>query len=162
MSHKKKKAPARLTITDYQQLAARCLALLDELAAIISELSETRHTRTGTKPANLNIPLVFLGSAVDAVEHVPQLQMVQHLDVDRGRATLQLMEAFRPVRDKLAAFDRDLVNLLNSRRSSLAGEALNTYAIAKSLALDGCSTVLLACVSRMQRALGRRGRRTKT
>jgi hypothetical protein len=156
----RKKTP--LTVTGHQQLAARCLALLDELAAIIPRLEETVPARARTGPRRLNISLVFLGTAIDSVEKIRALQAMKRLDVKRGRDTLQLVEAFRPVRQKLAAFDRRLLNVINTRRSSLAGDALETYAVAKSLALNSRSTTLLACVRNMQRALGRRGRRRKT
>lgn len=162
MNRKKKKVPATLTITDHQQLADHCMALLDEVAAIISRLSETRHTRASTATGHLNIPTVFLGSVVTSVELIPQLQNIQLLDVAQGRETLQLMEAFRPVRDKVTALDRNLVHVINARRSSLVRKALHTYAVAKSLAVDHNNVSLLACVRNMQRALGRRGRPRKT
>jgi len=155
----KAKLPSTLTVTYYQRLAAHCLAVLDELAAVIPRLEETSPTRASRR--HRNIPLAFLGTAIDSVEQIPQLQFMKRLDVHRGRGTLQLMEAFRPIRDKVAAFDRDLVNVIDARRSSLAIEALGTYAVAKSLARDCNDAALLACVDHMQRDLGRRGRRKK-
>lgn len=84
------------------------------------------------------------------------------LDVRRGRAILQLMEAFRPIRDKVAALDRDLVKVLNARRSSLTVDALSTYDVAKCFARGSSNTALLQCVDNMRRDLGRRGRPKKT
>lgn len=153
--------PASLT-TYHQQLAAYCLALLDEVAAVIPRLEETLPIEGNSGPGHLNIPLVFLGTAIDSVEQSPRLQIMKVLDVQRGRGTLKLLQAFRPIRDKVAAFDRNLVNVLNTQRSSLVTEALDTYDIAKCLARWPGDTVLLACVDNMQRALGRRGRRKKT
>jgi hypothetical protein len=152
--------PASLT-TYHQQLAAYCLALLDEVAAVIPRLEETMPTRASRGSGHLNIPTVFLGTAVDSVEQVPALQNMNGLDVHRGRATLQLLEAFRPIRDKAAAFDRALVRLLNAQRSSLTVEALDTYDLAKCLARVPSNTAVIPCVDNMQRALGRRGRAAK-
>lgn len=152
---------APLTVADYQQLADHCMALLDEVAAIIPRLAEAGPTRPSTVTAHLSIPTVFLRTAIDSVEQIRELEVVR-LDVHRGRNTLQLVETFRPVRDKLAAFDRDLVNVLNARRSSLTVEALGTYHIAKSLARGSSDTALIACVDNMKRSLGPRGRPKKT
>ena len=153
--------PPRLTDTYYQQLAAYCRAALDEIAAaVLPRLEGTVPTGASTASGHLNIPTPFLGTAITSVEQNPELQCVR-LDVHRGRDTLQLMEAFRPIRDKVAAFDRDLVHVLNVRRSALAVEALDTYAIAKSLAHAHNNPALLAWVGTMQRALGRRGPRKK-
>ena len=148
--------PASLT-TYHQQLAAYCLALLDEVAAVIPRLEETMPIRASSGSGHLNIPNVFLGTAIDSVEQVPVLKIAR-LDVHRGRATLQLLEAFRPIRDKVAAIERNFVNFLNAQRSSLVVEALGTYDIAKCLAKDSSNTALIVCVDNMQRDLGRRGR----
>ena len=153
--------PASLTAY-HQQLAAYCLALLDEVAAVIPRLEETMFTRAGSGSGHRNIPTVFLGAAIDSVEQVPALKIVKVLDVHRGRATLRLLEAFRPIRERVAAFDRHLVNVLDAGRSSLAVEALSTYDMAKCLARDPGNTAAIACVDNMQRALGRRGRKKKT
>jgi hypothetical protein len=153
--------PDSLT-TYHQQLAAYCLALLDEAAAVIPRLQETMPTRARSGPSHLYVPLAFLGTAIDSVEQNPKLQIVKVLDVRRGRDTLQLLEAFRPIRDRVAAFDRDLLNVLNTQRTALSTEALDTYDLAKCLARCPDDTAMLECVDNMQRALGRRGRPRKT
>ena len=153
--------PASL-ITYHQQLASYCLALLDEAAAVIPRLEETIPTGASSGSGHHNIPTVFLRTAIDSADQSPLLLQAGCLEPHRGRATLQLMEAFRPVRDKAAAFTRNLVHLLNAGRSSLVVEALITYDLAKGLARDPSHTDLLVCVDQMKRALGRIGRPKKT
>lgn len=151
-------APATLTVTYYQQLANHFSEIIDEIAAIIPR--ETEQVR-GSRSRNLNVPFKFLGTAVASVEEVPELQRTGKLDVNRGRDTLQLIDAFRPILDKAAAFREDLEKVLNSRQSSLAGESLEAYHVAQSLARDESNPTLTQWVANMKRDLGRRGPRPK-
>lgn len=153
-------APATLTVTYYQQLATHFSEIIDAIATIIprdtEQVQDVRLVRS-----RLNVPVKFLGTAVASVEQVEELRNVRKLDVNRGRDTLQLIDAFRPIRDKVAAFAKDLDDALNSRQTALAGEALNAYDTAKSLARGGTNPALTSWVENMQRDLGRRGPRAK-
>ena len=148
-------ADPALLIIYHQQLAAHCLALLDEVAATIPRLEESMPLPAGSGSGHNNISNVFLGTTLDSIEQAPALQVAGRLDPHRGRATMLLMEAFGPVRDKVLAFHRNLVQVLNAGRSSLVVEALTTYDLAKGLARDPRNTDLLACVVNMRRDLGR-------
>lgn len=158
-------APPTLTITYYRQLAAHFLQVIDEIAVIIPRLQETVPQRISATPkpasGHRNIPLAFLGTTVDSVEKHPELQALNKLDVNRGRDTLQLIEAFRMIQDRAAAFVRDLEQVIDLRRSSLVLEALDTYAAARILARDNSNVVLSESVASMKRDLGRRSPRKK-
>jgi len=158
-------APPTLTITYYRQLAAHLMSALDEISAIIPRLGESVVLRTGveTKPpsGHHNIPLVFLSTAVDSVEQLPELQVVKKLDVNRGRDSLQLIDAFRTVQNRASAFGKDLGQVLDARQSALALESLDTYAVAQSLDRDKSNAALSEAVENMRRALGRAPRKKK-
>ncbi|HEU4887044.1 MAG TPA: hypothetical protein VFV49_04095 [Thermoanaerobaculia bacterium] len=154
-------APPTLTVTFYQQLAAHFSAVLDEITAALPQLKPALVTTPQFVRTHLNIPLVFLGSAIASVEQLPELQAVKKLDPLEARDTLQLIEAFRPLRDKVAAFEIDLANVLNARQAALAVGALNTYDMVKSLARDPNNAPVAASLATLKRDLGRSGPRRK-
>jgi hypothetical protein len=154
-------APATLTLTHYWQLAAYFSTVIDEVSVIIPGLLGPVVPRGRSATAYLNVPMKFLSTAIHSVEQNVELQVIRKLDTHRGRDTLQLIEAFRPIRDKILAFERNLGYALNSRQSELALEALDTYSAAQSLARDGSNSSLTAAVGNMKRDLGRRGPRKK-
>jgi len=151
--------PLTPTITHYQQLADAFMKDLDEIASIIPKL-EASHISTATfVRTHLNIPTEFLATAIAAVEQTPALQGVDKLDVAAARDTLQFIEAFRPVLDKVSAFASSLRFTMNSRKASLALDALQIYDIAKGVARDPGSAAVASLVANMKRDLGRAGRR---
>lgn len=154
-------APATLTVTFYMQLAAYLSTVIDEVSGIIPGMLGPVVPRGHSATAYLNVPMKFLGTAIHSVEQNVELQVIRKLDTHRGRDTLQLIEAFRPMRDKILAFERNLGHALNSRQSELALEALDTYSAAQSLARDGSNSSLTAATENMKRDLGRRGPRKK-
>jgi hypothetical protein len=82
---------------------------------------------------------------------------VKKLDVAAARDTLQFIDAFRPVLDKVLAFAKNLQYTLNSRKATLAVDSLQIYDIAKGLARDRRSATVEALVANMKRDLGKRG-----
>jgi hypothetical protein len=146
------------TITRYQQLAAEFMAALDEIATIIPKLEAAHISTANFVRSHLNVPIEFLGTATAAVEQTAELQGVKKLDVASARDTLQFIDAFRPVLDKVSAFAKNLQFTLNSRKASLASDALQIYDIAKGLARDPNSATVASLVANMKRDLGRRGR----
>jgi tetratricopeptide (TPR) repeat protein len=54
--------------------------------------------------SHLNVSNEFLATAIAAVEQTPALQAVNKLDPVAARDTLQFIDAFRPVLDKVSAF----------------------------------------------------------
>ncbi len=135
------------TITHYQQLATEFMAALDEIAQIIPKLEAAHISTANFVRSHLNVPIEFLATATAAVEQTAELQGVKKLDVASARDTLQFIDAFRPVLDKVSAFAKNLQFTLNSRKASLASEALQIYDIAKGLARDPNSATVVSLVA---------------
>ncbi len=146
------------TVTHYQQLADQFSKALDDLAAIVPQLEASHATTANFVRSHLNVPTEFLATAIAAVEEVPELQNVNKLDVVSARDTLQFIEAFRPVQDKLTAFANTLKFTMASRKATLAADALQIYSIAKGIARDPGSAAVVSLVANLKRDLGRRGR----
>src|ERR1041385_2550255 len=124
------------TITHYQQVAAEFMAALDEIAKIIPKLEAAHVSTANLVRSRLNVPNEFLATVTAAVEQTPELQAIQKLDVNAAHDTLQFLEAFRPVRDKVDAFAKNLKYTMDSRKAKLATDSLLTYDVAKGLARD--------------------------
>ena len=146
------------TLTHYQQLADQFSKALDEIAAIIPKLESSHVATANFVRSHLNVPTEFLATAIAAVEQVPELQNVNKLDVVAARDTLQFIEAFRPIEDKVMAFAKSLKFTMASRKASLAADALQIYSIAKGVARDPGSAGVASIVANLKRDLGRRGR----
>ena len=146
------------TITFYQQLADEFMKELDDIAPIIPQLEAAHISTANFVRSHLNVPNEFLATALAAVEQTPALQAVNKLDVLAARDTLQFIEAFRPVLDKVSAFANALKFTIASRKASLAADSLQIYDIAKGLARDPGSAALASVVANLKRDLGRRGR----
>lgn len=146
------------TLTHYQQLADQFSKALDDIVAIIPKLESTHVATANFVRSHLNVPTVFLATAIAAVEQVPELRSVNKLDVAAARDTLQFIEAFRPVQDKVTAFASSLKFTMSSRKATLAADALQIYSIIKGLARDPGSAGVASFVANLKRDLGRRGR----
>ncbi len=146
------------TITHYQAVAAEFMAALDEISQIIPKLEAIHVSTANLVRSRLNVPNEFLATVTAAVEQVPELQAINKLDVNGARDTLQVLDAFRPVRDKVDAFAKNLKYTMDSRKAKLATDSLLTYDVAKGLARDPNSATIASLVANMKRDLGRRGR----
>jgi hypothetical protein len=146
------------TITHYQTLADEFTRELDTIATIIPKLEASHITTANFVRSHLNVPTEFLATAIAAVEQTTALQGVNKLDVLAARDTLQFIEAFRPVLDKVTSFASSLKFTIASRKASLAADALQIYSIAKGVARDPGSAAVASLVANMKRDLGRRGR----
>lgn len=153
-------APAATpTTTYYQQLAEEVMKAIDDLQSKVPQF-ETGHLSTKAfVQAHAGIPLKFLGTVVSAVEQNPELQSIQRLDVAQARDTLQFIDAFGPVLNKVNALARGIGFTINSRRATLGADALQVYDITKGLSRDPSSAVLALHAENMKRDLGRRGPR---
>jgi hypothetical protein len=154
-------APSTLTITYYQQLATHFSEIIDAITVIIPRDETVDHTSAFVR-THLNIPYKFLGTTVASVEEVPELEATRKLDVAKARDTLQMIEAFRPICYKVAAFAHDLGNALDARHAALAVQTLEVYHVAQSLARDESNPTLTQWVANMARDLGRRGPKKKS
>ena len=146
------------TVTFYQKLADDFSKALDEIAQIIPKLEITHPATANFVRSHLNVPTEFLATAIAAVEQTPELQGTGKLDVTAARDTLQFIEAFRPVQDKVTAFANSLKFTMASRKATLAADALQVYSIAKGIARDPGAAAVASLVANLKRDLGRRGR----
>jgi len=145
------------TVTYYQQLAEQFSAALDDVAALIPNLESPHPLTANFVRSHVNVPFEFLRTAIFAVEQVPELGSVNKLDVDAARATLQFIEAFRPIYDKLTRLASSLKFTMSSRKAHLAADALQIYWIGRGLARDRRSANVVPIVVALRRDLGRRG-----
>lgn len=146
------------TVTHYQQLADQFTKALDDIAATIPKLEASHPATANFVRSHLNVSTDFLSTAIAAVEQTPELQGLNKLDVTAGHDTLQFIEAFRPVLDKVTAFANSLKFTMASRKASLAADALQIYSIAKGIARDPGAAAVASHVHNLKRDLGRRGR----
>ena len=146
------------TVTFYQKLADDFSKALDEITAIIPKLEITHPATANFVRSHLNVPTEFLATAIAAVEQTPELQGTGKLDVAAARDTLQFIDAFRPIQDKVTAFANSLKFTMASRKATLAADALQVYSIAKGIARDPGAAAVASLVSNLKRDLGRRGR----
>src|ERR1041385_3945242 len=146
------------TITHYQQLADDFSKALDQIVQIIPNLEITHPATANFVRSHLNVPTEFLATAIAAVEQTPQLQHTGKLDIASARDTLQFIEAFRPIQDKVNALANSLKFTMASRKATLAADALQVYNIAKGIARDPGAAAVASLVQNLKRDLGRRGR----
>lgn len=146
------------TVTHYQQLADDFSKALDELVLTIPKLEITHPATANFVRSHLNVPTEFLATAIAAVEQIPELQGVKKLDVASARDTLQFIDAFRPVQDKITALANSLKFTMASRKATLAADSLQIYNIAKGIARDPGAAAVASLVQNLKRDLGRRGR----
>jgi len=149
------------TRTYYDLLAEEIMDDLDRVAAKIPKL-ESHHRATENEiRAHVNVPRSFLGTAVAAVEQTPDLRTTRKLVPEQGHDTLQYLDAFRFVDDKLAEVRAYVRFTLMSRKTALALQALQVYAIARGFARGGRRADVAAHVENLRRDLGKRGRPRK-
>jgi hypothetical protein len=146
------------TITHYQQLADEVSKALDQIASIIPKLEGSHPATANFVRSHLSVPTAFLATAIAAVEQTPELRAVNKLDVTEGRDTLQFIEAFLPIQDKMALFVDSLGFTMSSRKAALAADALQIYAIAKGVARDPGATRAHAHLKNLKRDLDRSGK----
>jgi len=152
-------APASPTITHYQQLASRFMAAMNEIELTLPQLEAALNLTDREVRTRLTIPIAFLSTVTVSVEQSPELQSRTNFDVTAARDTLQFLDAFSPVRDKISGFYKKVKRIVDVPRAILAASALQVYAIAKRLASDPGGDVAMALhVENMKRDLGRKGR----
>lgn len=147
--------PATLTITKYKTLADGLSAELEEVLTKFPKPDPTRPVTRDFVRSRLNAPIEFLGTAIAGVEELPELQAAKKLDVNAGRDTLQFIEAFRPVLDKVARFQDELKFVLNTKKALLTEDAIRIYDVVRSMARDKKSPAMVALAANLRRDLKR-------
>jgi hypothetical protein len=125
----------RLTVTHYQQVAADVARGLEELRVVISSLGDPTQ-KLDRRRGMRGVSLEFIVKAITMVEASPYLRATGRLDPEAAREMLQILEAFAPIRDQARALAYELGVVMESRKSAIAGRALQIYAIAKGFERD--------------------------
>ncbi|HEU4887015.1 MAG TPA: hypothetical protein VFV49_03950 [Thermoanaerobaculia bacterium] len=153
-------SPFHPTRTYYELLAEEILGDIEKLAAKIPKLEAHQRASRNAIRAHSNVPRPFLGTAIVVREDTPEL-VGATLVPEQGRETLQLLDAFRVVDDRIGALKDDVHFNLMSRRTVLAVQALQVYSMTRSLARTKRDTKAAAHVENLKRDLGKRGRPKK-
>ncbi|HSY47375.1 MAG TPA: hypothetical protein VLC46_01050 [Thermoanaerobaculia bacterium] len=146
------------TITHYQQIAENLAKAIDDMLALIPSLVEPHPSTTAFVRSHQNVPLEFIATAIAAVEANPELQGADIFDVTEARDSLQFIDAFRPMKDRLNAAAQSLAFSIDTRRANASTGALQVYSVAKGVARSPLSTTVAAHVGNLKRDLGRAGK----
>ena len=150
--------PPSPTLTRYQQLADEFTKSLDALVTALPSLEVSHQTTAPFVRTHQNTPDAFIETVISAVEQSPELKGVGTLDPTAARDTLQFIEAFRPLADKINAFGATLRFTVGSRRANLVARSQQMYGIAKNVARLSGGALVGQHVRNMKRDLGKRGR----
>jgi hypothetical protein len=143
------------SVTHYQQLATDFIKSIDLLTTSIPNVQLSHELSEAYVRRRQAVPDEFLRTTVAAVEQLPELQALNKLNPVDGRDTLQFIEAFKPVLDRIAALSKDLRHTIRARRAVLANDALQMYGISKQFTRDAGSAAVSSHVENMGRDLGR-------
>ncbi|SRR5216684_3914507 len=152
-------SPATPTVTHYQEVAARFIALLNEAIALIPSLEPYHASTEEFVRAHRSFPIDFIATVLAAVEADPELRNVDKFDVAEARDTLQFLEAFRPVIDQVATLLRNLKFTYGARKARVVSDGLLIYDVAKALGRDPRSAAVAWHARNMKRDLKRSGAR---
>lgn len=147
------------TITRYMELAEEFGKTLDALVARLPRFENKNPANAAFITAHCGISLKCLNTAVAAVEETPELQGLNRLKVAEARDTLQFLDAFMPILDKVRAFADGLQFTMKSRRAELAAAVLQVYGTAKLLARNPDMAAVGVHATNIGRDLARKGRR---
>jgi len=155
--------PPTPTTTYFQQVADDFIHDLDRIVAALPALSTAHPTTAKFVRGHQTIPPEFLAAVVAAVEQTPVLQATQKFDTVAGRNALQMLEAFTPLVNRVAALHDALLFTMRSTKAWLGASGLQIYAVSKGLARDPGASVGSASITShlavMKRTLGRKGPR---
>lgn len=143
------------TLTHYDQLASQVIAAIAGLEASIPRFETSLPSNFAFVQGKRNVPADFIATVLAAVEANPELQRLGKFDVVEARDTLQFINAFRPVVDRVTAFIRNVQFTMDSKKAKVAVSGLQIYDIAKGIARDPSSAVVGAHVRSMKRDLRR-------
>jgi len=149
------------SLTHYRELAERFTGALDDIVAILPELQPPDPRAFAFVRTHQSVPLPFVLMATAGVADNRELQGIGKLDPDTAFASMQFVEAFYPVIDRLGAFRNALSFTVRARQALLGRDALDIYYHAKRLAQDPENLRLVALVETLKRELRRRGSRPK-
>jgi hypothetical protein len=155
--------PAQVTptITHYDQAAATFGKALEELLATMPHFVAAHPSTQGFVSVAKTVSDEFLVSTIAAVEETPGMRALEQFNVTDARDFLQFSQAYRPIKDKLAAAAKNVEFSIDLRRASVAEPALQAYVLVKGLARNPESTLAASHAGNLRRDLGRTGQGRK-
>jgi hypothetical protein len=154
-------AQATPTVTHYDQVAANFGKALEELLAIVPHFVAAHPSTKGFARMANTVSDEFLVSTIAAVEETPGMLALEQFDVSEARDFLQYSQAFRPMRDKLAAAATNVDFSINLRRANVVNPALQAYVLVKGLARNPDATLAASHAGNLRRDLRRAGQGKK-
>jgi hypothetical protein len=142
------------TITHYQQLAGQLATSMNAVLAEIPKFEMPQRSKTRSVGHRQSVPPDFIGDATAAVKS-SEVSLIKVLDPTEVQNLLQFVEAFKPLVEVSAALAAGLDFTVKVQYSRAASAALDAYAIAKRLALNGDGS-MQRHVQNMSRSLGRK------
>ena len=150
------------TVTESERRAELVSTALKEAANRIPGLKAPHAPTARRLSGHRTVPKKFIQGIMSAVDAVDELRATGKFDVDEALAALQFEAAFRPIVSQLALMLSSLTYTIDSRVASVAGDALQTYTVAKGLARDGRNHELTTRLRRLKADLGRKGPKKKS
>ncbi|MEA2238628.1 MAG: hypothetical protein QOC81_3352 [Thermoanaerobaculia bacterium] len=151
--------PAALTA--YDEIAAKVSAGLADVISLVPAF-EPRHAETERFVQRYQtFSNEVIRSTIAAIEANPELNVANKFNVQEGRATLQYLDAFRPVIDLVEELLTNLRFTSAARKSKSIADALQTYAIAKGIGRDPASAGVAKHAENIKRDLRRPGPKRK-
>ena len=109
-----------------------------------------------------SVPKEFVELTAVAVRNNAMLVRPAGQDLAQDRDLMNYAEAYAPVVDELEALAHFIRHSISAARSKVGSSALTTYAVARVLARRPETADLIPHVDDMGKALGRRGRRSRS
>jgi hypothetical protein len=147
--------------TASELLATELLGVLNDFAARIPGLSSPHKSTAGRVRGQRTISKAFMRSAIFTTEQFDYLQATGTLGIDAARETLQFVDAFKPVLDKLKTLTQDLGFTIELKTADVADAALRIYGVARILSRDPAAAELGGHAAILKKHLGRKGGRKK-
>jgi len=145
------------TVTFYDTIAAQVQAVLDTIPGQIPGFSIYHVDNAGYVKGHQAVSLKFISTVVAGVNASPDLQSLDRIDVSQAKDTLQFINAFSPIVDRLNTLTRNLKYTMDARKADAAAQALEVYNLAKGLGRSIAGADIAALAGNMKRDLNRKG-----
>jgi hypothetical protein len=150
-----------VSLTAFDEIAAKVRASLADTISLIPAF-EPRHAETTRFVQRYQtFSNELIRSTIAAIEANPELNGANKFDIQEARATLQYLDAFRPVIDLVEELLINLKFTSAARKSRVVADSLQTYAIAKGIGRDASSAGVAAHAENIKRDLRRPGPRLR-
>ncbi len=141
--------------TAYDEIAATISKAISGVTGLVPAF-ERRHTETVQFVNRFkSFSPESIRSTIAAIEANPELNSANKFDVQESRATLQFLDAFRPVIDQVEEFLTNLKFTYGARKARAIADVLQTLQIGKGIGRDPSSAGVEAHTKLIQRDLRR-------